>query len=50
MDIERLVVTMLDAIDEAYDDGADEVVFRFNKDQIEKIAFAYRDVEDIEIN
>ena len=49
MDIERLVVTMLDTIDEACDDGADEVAFRFNKDQIEEIAEAYREVEWIEI-
>jgi hypothetical protein len=49
MDIERLVVTMLDAIEEADDTDADGVVFRFNKDQIEEIAEAYREVEEIEI-
>lgn len=49
MDIETLVVTMLDTIEEADDDGADEVVFRFNKDLIEEIAEAYREVEEIEI-
>ena len=49
MDIERLVVTMLDTIEEADDTDADEVTFRFNKDQIKVIAEAYKEVEWIEI-
>ena len=49
MDIERLVVTMLDTIEEADDTDAVEVTFRFNKDQIKEIAEAYKKVEWIEI-
>ena len=49
VDIESLVVTMLDTIEEADDTEADEVIFRFNKDQIHEVAEAYREVEDIEI-
>ena len=49
VDIEGLVVTMLDIIEEADDTDADEVTFRFNKDQIKEIAEAYKEVEWIEI-
>ena len=49
VDIESLVVTMLDTIEEADDTDADEVIFRFNKDQIKVIAEAYKEVEWIEI-
>ena len=49
VDIEGLVVTMLDIIEEADDTDADEVTFRFNKDQIKVIAEAYKEVEWIEI-
>lgn len=49
VDIERLVVTMFEAIEEASDDDADEIVFRFNKNQIKEIAKAYKEVEWIEI-
>ena len=49
MDIETLVITMLDTIEEADDTEADEVAFRFNKKLIHEIAEAYREVDDIEI-
>ena len=49
MDLEELIITMLDTIEEADDDGADEVVFRFNEKLIHEVAEAYREVEDIEI-
>jgi hypothetical protein len=49
MDLEELIITMLDTIEEADDTEADEVVFRFNKEQIHEIAEAYREVEEIEI-
>ena len=49
VDIEGLVVTMLDKIEEADDTDADKVIFRFNKDQIKEIAEAYKEVEWIEI-
>jgi hypothetical protein len=49
MDLEELIITMLDTIEEADDDGADEVVFRFNEKLIREIAEAYREVEEIEI-
>lgn len=49
MDLEELIITMLDTIEEADDDGADEVVFRFDKKLIREVAEAYREVEDIEI-
>lgn len=50
MDLEELVITMLDTIEEADDENADEIVFRFNRKQIHDIADAYKEVEDIEIN
>lgn len=49
MDLEELIITMLDTIEEADDNGADEVVFRFNEKLIHKVAEAYREVEEIEI-
>lgn len=49
MDLEELIITMLDTIEEADDDGADEVVFRFNEKLIHEVAEAYREVEEIEI-
>ncbi len=49
MDIETLVVTMLDTIEEADDTEADEVVFRFNKKMIHEITEAYKEVDWIEI-
>lgn len=49
MDLEELIITMLDTIEEADDTEADEVTFRFNKDLIHEVAVAYREVEDIEI-
>lgn len=49
MDLEELIITMLDTIEEADDTDADEAIFRFNKDQIKEIAEAYREVEEIEI-
>lgn len=49
MDLEELIITMLDTIEEADDDGADEVVFRFNENLIHEVAEAYREVEEIEI-
>ncbi len=49
MDLEELIITMLDTIEEADDDGADEVVFTFNEKLIREVAEAYREVEEIEI-
>ena len=49
MDLEELIITMLDTIEEADDDGADEVKFRFNEKLIHEVAEAYREVEEIEI-
>lgn len=49
MDLETLIISMLDCIEEADDTEADEVVFRFNEKQIHEIAEAYREVEEIEI-
>lgn len=41
MDLEELIITMLDTIE--------EVVFRFNEKLIHEVAEAYREVEEIEI-
>ena len=49
MDLEELIISMLDTIEEADDIDADEVTFRFNKDLIKEVAEAYREVEWIEI-
>jgi len=49
MDLEELIITMLDTIEEADDTEADEVVFRFNEKLIHEVAEAYREVEEIEI-
>ena len=49
MDHEELIISMLDAIEEADDTEADEVVFSFNEKLIHEVAEAYREVEEIEI-
>lgn len=49
MDLEELIITMLDTIEEADDDGADGVVFHFNEKLIHEVAEAYREVEEIKI-
>lgn len=50
MDLENLVIEILDSIKEADENGAEGIIVRFNKDQIHRIAEAYKEVEWIEIN
>lgn len=49
MDLENLVIEILDSIKEADENGAAGILVRFNKEQVHKIAEAYRNVDWIEI-
>lgn len=49
MDLEELIFSMLDCIEEADDTGSDEVLFRFNKKHIHEIAEAYREIDGITV-